>query len=258
MKTAVVVSSCDQFRDAWAPFFYFFAKHWPDCPYPVYLVTNHGIYRDSQVTCIPVGRDRGWSDNLSLVLGRIGAQYIIYLQEDYFFLRAARTAQLQSDIELVQRNNIPYLGLYPSAASDEQPFNPEPRFNVLPPSSPMRASLQAAIWETKSLQTLLRPGETGWDMEKLGTERSRSMLFLRVRSCEASPIDYFCTAIKRGAWEPGAVEMCQQEKIPLDLNFRPVRPETKWQRFHHKWGNRLTAVRQRILPRHYEIIALPR
>ncbi len=121
----------------------------------------------------------------------------------------------------------------------------------------MRASLQAAIWETKSLQTLLHPGETGWDMEKLGTERSRSMLFLRVRSCEASPL---IISARPSSAAPGSrVRLkCAGRKKSLGFKFRPVRPETKWQRFHHKWRNRLTAVRQRILPRHYEITALPR
>jgi hypothetical protein len=258
MELAVVVSSCDSFRDAWAPFFYFFAKRWPDCPYPVYLITNHGTYRDPLVRCLPVGRDRGWADNLSLALDRIETPHILYLQEDYFLTRPVHTEHLREDIAFMQRHRAAYLGLYPIPTPEEPVFDSHPRIGRLAAEAAMRVSLQAAVWDVTALRALLRPGETGWDMERLGSDRSRDRLFLRMNSFETAPLDYFFTAIKRGAWEPGAVEMCRQENIVLDLRFRPVRPETKWQRFERKWSFRLESLGQRIRPRHFEIAALPR
>jgi len=37
---------------------------------------------------------------------------------------------------------------------------------------------------------------------------------------------YFCTAVRRGLWMRGAVELCKREKIPIDLQTRGV--ESRW------------------------------
>ena len=254
MNLAVVVSSCDQFRDAWAPFFHFFTKHWPDCPYPVHLITNHGAYRDPLVTCLPVGRDRHWSDNLSLALDRLPARHILYFQEDFFLTRPVRTKDLQADIDFMQRVRAAFLCLIPPPEPKELlDFEGHPRIALVAPESNLRVCLQAAVWDVAALRSLMRPGENGWDMEKFGTERSRAMRFLRVPSREASPLDYFCTAIKRGAWEPEAVDMCRRENLTLDLDFRPVLPETRGQHFRRRLRYKLDRYRQILLPRRFEV-----
>ncbi len=258
MDIAVIVSSCDEYRDAWAPFFYFFGKRWPDCPWPVYLVTNHGLYRDPLVSCLAVGRDRGWADNLGFALDRIGCRHFVYLQEDYFLTRPVQTDVLAEDINFCRHSNAAYLGLWPIPTPDELSFQNHPRIGRLAPGAQMRVSLQAAIWDTAVLRSLMRPGESAWDMEKLGSDRSRDLLFLRMNSAETTSLDYFYTAIVRGAWERGAVEMCERENIRLNLRFRAVRPESKWQRFRRKWRVRLERGRQRVRPRRFEICALPR
>lgn len=255
---AVVVSSCDQFRDAWAPFFYFFAKRWPDCPYPVFLITNYGVYHDPSVTCIPVGRDRHWSNNLSLALDRIQARHIVYFQEDFFLTRPVWTKDLQADISFMQRHAAAYLCLIPPSEPNELlSFDGHARIARVAPEAKLRVCLQAAVWDVAALRSLMRPRETGWDMEKFGSDRSRQLLFLRQNSCKTAPLDYCVTAIKRGAWEPAAVEMCRANGITLDLKFRSVRPETKWQRTRRKWRFRFERLRQNVWPRRFEINALP-
>jgi len=39
--TCVLIASCDAYSDAWAPFFALMKKYWPDCPYPIYLISNY-------------------------------------------------------------------------------------------------------------------------------------------------------------------------------------------------------------------------
>jgi hypothetical protein len=258
MDTVVLVSSCDAFRDAWAPFFYFFAKRWPDCPFPVHLITNHGRYRDPLVNCLEVGRDRGWASNLLCALDRLNPDRIIYLQEDYFLTTDVRTEDLLRDLEFMRRHAAAYLGLYPIPTPAEHFFQGHSRIGRLDSGADMRVSLQAAVWDVSRLRSLMRPGETGWDMEREGTERSREQLFLRMQSFETTPLDYYFTAIKRGVWEPEAVAMCAREGITLDLAFRPVRPETWLQRRRRKWRTGVESLRQSIAPRRHEIVAIPR
>jgi hypothetical protein len=121
----------------------------------------------------------------------------------------------------------------------------------------MRVSLQAAVWDVNMLRSLTRHGESAWAMEKYGSERSRELLFLRVNSFESAPLDYFFTAIVRGAWEPGAIEMCRRANIPLDLSLRSVRPESWWQKRRRKLRFRIERARQRLWPRRFEIAPFP-
>ena len=121
----------------------------------------------------------------------------------------------------------------------------------------MRVSLQAAIWDTSMLRSLTRRGESAWAMERYGSDRSRELLFLRMNSFESAPLDYFFTAIVRGAWEPGAVEMCRSANIPVDLSLRPIRPESWWQKRRRKLRFRIERARQRVWPRRFEICPFP-
>jgi hypothetical protein len=257
MEIPIVVSSCDQFRDAWAPFFHFFFKQWPDCPHPVYLLTNHSHYHDDRVRCLQVGRDRSWADNLLVALDRINADHILYFQEDFFLTRRVPTAQLGADLAFATESNAAYLSFYPGPPPDEPSFKGHPYIGLCAREARLRVSLQASYWNVAALRDILRPGESGWDMEKFGSDRSRDRLFLRVNSLDTTPIHYFFTAIVRGAWEPGAVEMCRADGITLDLKFRSVRPETKWQRTRRKWKFRFERARQNVWPRRYDIHALP-
>ncbi len=40
-ELAILVCSCDKYADVWEPFFKLFFKFWPDCPYPIYLLSNY-------------------------------------------------------------------------------------------------------------------------------------------------------------------------------------------------------------------------
>jgi len=257
MDVAVVVSSCDQYRDAWAPFFYFFRKYWPDCPWPVYLITNYGVYRDRSVTCLALGRDRSWADNLLLALDRVAAPHIVYFQEDYFFTRPVQTDALAQDVDFCRRSNAAYLGLFARPAPEENSFRNNPRIGRLAPEARLRVSLQAAVWDVNKLRSLTRPGESAWAMERYGSDRSRQLLFLRMNSFETAPLDYFHTAIVRGAWDPLAVQMCRSADIPLDLSLRPIRPESWLQKRRRKLRFKIERARQRVWPRRFEIHAFP-
>jgi hypothetical protein len=258
MDIAIVVSSCDQFRDAWAPFFHFFFKFWPDCPYPCFLLTNYGIYTDPRVTCLTLGRDRHWATNLLLALDRIPARRIIYFQEDFFLTRRVRTDVLQEDIRFMEVHNAASLCLIPPPDANELADFAEyhPNLAKVADSARLRVCLQAAVWQVAALKSLLRTGETGWDMEKFGSARSRGMLLLRVQTRELSSLDYLRTAIVRGAWEPDAVAMCSQDGIKLDLAFRSVRPQTKSQRRKQRWRVRWERFCQALMPRRFEISPL--
>src|SRR5579875_2993140 len=81
---AVLVMSCDAYRDLWNPFFTLFRRYWHDCPWPVYLGTNRLQFADEHVTSLAAG-DGPWSERLRFCLQQIEADFVLLLLEDYFF-----------------------------------------------------------------------------------------------------------------------------------------------------------------------------
>src|SRR3989344_9116599 len=81
---AIVVSSFDGFVDLWEPFFTLLFRYWPDCPYPIYLISNSKTYDHPRVTTVAIGEDGKWANNLFIALDQIPATHIIYMQDDYF------------------------------------------------------------------------------------------------------------------------------------------------------------------------------
>lgn len=229
-RVAVVVSSCDAFADVWEPFFALFRRYWPDCPYPVYLITNHRRYLTDRVTSIQVGDDQKWASNLRVAVEKIPAPILLYLQEDYLLMKPVSTRRIARYVTVLEETQASYLRLYPSPGPD-QPLPGYTDVGLITPGAEYRASLQAALWRKTALAAVLRDGESGWQMESLGSRRSDALpgAFLSVvrDSCDGSlldpPLAYYATGIVRGKWVPDAVALCRREGIPIDLEARKAR-----------------------------------
>lgn len=217
---AIVVPSCDAYKDAWAPFFAFFFKYWPDCPFPVYLITDKEIYGDQRVKTIALGVDHGWANNMKIVLDQIPEKYFMYFLEDVFLTKKVDTNKILSFLELVKKNNIACLRLFPEPGPDN-PYGENKELGVIAKDAPYRVSTMTAIWNKDSFIKLLKPGENAWQMELDGTKRSSEMdeLFLSVWPTNYA-IHYFATAIKKGYWVYDALELCKREGVPVVTSRR--------------------------------------
>lgn len=253
---AVVVSSCDAFADVWEPFFTLFFRYWPDCPYPVHLIANERRFAHPRVTTLCVGTDRGWTDNLRSALEHVPGTHLLYLQEDYLLRRPVDTPRVASLFDHVVARGAACLRLYPTPGPDQPDPDGLPGVGRIGADAPYRVSLQAAIWDRRALESILVPGENGWQMETLGSARSRSLSapFLSVeRRLRPDgdldvPIPYVCTAVVKGKWIPAAVALCRAEGIPLDLERRSVETwrDRAWRRLMMSpWVTRLRAWRRR-------------
>jgi hypothetical protein len=219
-SVAIVVSSCDAFFDVWRPFAFFFRKHWPDCPFVTFLITNELRVRSASVQALPVGRDRGWASNMKTALRQIDHAHVLYLQEDYFLDRAVRREQLAADLAYAFEQNADALCL--RARTDlERDFQPiNDRFGVVPRDSDGRTRCQTTLWKRDALLHALRDGETAWEMERLGSERTRDMLVLSYSTRENASLSYLMSGIVRGLWTPEALAMCRQHRFTIAPHFR--------------------------------------
>src|SRR5690349_2185528 len=82
----IVVTSCDKYSDLWEPFFGQFFKHWPDCPYQVYLVANHKRFEHPKVTTLLAGDDLDWSSTISTAISQLNYSHLMFWIDDAFLV----------------------------------------------------------------------------------------------------------------------------------------------------------------------------
>jgi hypothetical protein len=221
-RIGLVVSSCDDFCDTWRPFAYFFAKFWPDCPFKTYLIVNNLLVTSDFLEPIAVGGDRGWASNFRYALARIPHDHVLYLQDDYFIEEAVDTEQVLADCAWCIEHGVDSLCF--SAYPEPQPgFEPvTERFGRAPRDSDGRTRCQFALWKKSALLEVLRDGETAWDMESRGSERTTAMNVMVYTSVANTPMRYLASAIVRSLWTPEALAMCDAHGVPIRPRVRGV------------------------------------
>ena len=220
-KAAILVTSCDKYQDLWEPFFTLFFRYWPDCPYPVYLGTNHLRYDNNRVKTIGVGDDTDWSSSFRCMLEQIPQPYVIVLIEDYLLTQHIDTTVIEGLITYMEDKGAGCLRLYPCPGPD-LPCSDNPLGGEISKGADYRLSLQAAIWNKQTLLELLRDGESAWELELNGTKRTNDLDVPFLCVTGNSPIPYFCTGVVKGKWVREAVELCEKEGIEVDLTVRSV------------------------------------
>ena len=239
-SVAVVVSSCDTFFDAWRPFVFFFRKYWGDCPFPVYLIVNRLKVRSSVVQPICVGPDRQWASNMMIALESIPQPYLLYFQEDYFLDGRVNNSLLAEDLAYAFDNDAASL-CFQARGELESNFEPlNDRFGVVPPDSDGRTRLQVTLWKKEVLQATLRPGESAWNMEARGSERTRDLLSLSYLQRRDRPIPYLMSAIVRGLWTTEALSLCETAALEIEPRFRSTHTHTAWLRRFRRSIDRIT------------------
>ena len=241
---AVLVLSCDKYRDAWAPFFDLFHKFWNACPYPVYLGTNEASFERENVKVIHTGKPADWSTDTRKILSHIPEKYIILLLEDYFLLDRVDQEWLKECIDFTEKNNAAFMRIA-SFRKDHEPMYAfdaatyQKRFGITRLDAPFRVNLQAGIWNKDDLLALLQDGESPWQFEVNGSIRSRAYkkAFLGITESSekdiiSGPIPYLCTAITKGTWMRETIALCKKEKITIDLSQRPM--ESRWDYFRRR------------------------
>ena len=232
-NTCVLISSCDRYYDLWDPFFHFFEKYWPACPYPVYLATNQKAYVRKNVQVVHSGLNSTWSEEMLAVLKQLPYPYIIYLQDDYFILKPVDNRMLDRLLEKTKRYHAACLRLFPSPGPDA--FFNDAELGLVSAGAPYRTSLQGAIWEKQAFTRLLDTKENQWQFEMNGGARSANDLILSLKSQQGNfrhhvyPISYYyLTAVIRGKWHRQAAAICKKEGVTLDTAYRPVESYGAW------------------------------
>lgn len=248
----VLVSSFDGFADCWDNFAYGIDKYWADCPWPIVLMTGEKTPEYPRISVLPLGSDRGWASNMIAALKQIESPYVLYLQEDYWLVRAIDSALMKSYLEQMRAENWHYLRLTPWPPADQA----IPGNNLLGrclEHNPNRLCLQAALWEKKFLLSLLFEGENGWDFERMGRPRSEHLHdgILSVND-EKNGILYCAgTAVRKGRWTQGAITFARKEGLKLAPRPKELWFEEKLSAVNRPWPAKIMA---RLIARALEVM----
>ena len=228
---AILVISWDGFHDIWPPFFHCFFKYWPDCPYPVYLGTNTIEFSDNRVVPLLIGPDKDYSSNLIAMLDKISQKWVITWIDDFLLSGHIDTERFDRVIRLAQDHEAGYLKLITGTSTQVVLDGHNQDFGEIPKRTPYRVSMTVGLWRKNVLQQILRPGETAWDIELLGNERSFEIedKFLCL---VGKPLVPFVHGIRQGKWTINAVKFFRQEGLEEYIESRPV--QSLWWRIYPK------------------------
>jgi hypothetical protein len=215
---ALVILSCDAYRDLWRSCLTLYRRYWPDCPYPMFLVSETQGLQDARVRSVCAGPGLAWSDVVRAALGRLEHELVLLMLDDFFLAAPVGTPAVEARrLELAARGGAHFRLVPAPGPSARVPGARD--FGEHLAGAPYRASLQAAFWRRGALLDLLRPGESPWEFERRGSVRSAALAapFYASRRALIPYVD----ALRQGRWSRRGLRLCRREGLPVDLEARP-------------------------------------
>jgi hypothetical protein len=211
---AVVVTSCDKYSDLWQPLFKAFFAHWPDCPYPIYLIANFKQFPDHRVCTLLVGEDEDWSTTVEKAVQQLKHTHILFWMDDAFLSRRVNNDKVEQLFSHLRRVDGNYLRLRPEPRPD---LYINDAIGIIPPGAFYRVSLPASIWKLSALHQVIQRGETAWEFEIKGSVRSGSLSgFYAARTASFGYIH----GVERGTWIRSAALALERKGYTLDYSAR--------------------------------------
>ena len=227
MNVSLIVGSADSYADCYEPFFHLLHDYWPDCPKPVYLLTEAKTWNSEALPVVSSCNGRcAWGKNLRLTVERTTTDYILLFMIDYFLERPVNHRQFLHFLETAQRRHVSCLNFIP-LAGNAGTVTPD-GLVAMEKRIHDKVNCQVALWEKNAILRHLRDHETPHDFERWGTRRAwrQEDSFYTVSPAweerEGKIFDYALTGgIRNGKWIPELVEpMFREHGISIDLTRR--------------------------------------
>ena len=223
-RMSLVVMSCDRYADLWNPMSDCLKRFWPDCSFEILLSAESAIPAPETVFHRTVHSNcAAWSGRLLDTLDSIITPYTMLLLDDLWPSQTISTASIEGILDLMERDSIGDVHLRNEGA-DQRDYEKDPAYRIYASGAPYRISASAAIWNTAFLKSVLRPEESAWEFERIGSYREEAQK-LPVLVCKTSPLSVVCDsgAVEQGKWEPLALAFAKEQGILVDSTKRPVK-----------------------------------
>jgi hypothetical protein len=233
----VVVQTCDGFADCWEPFFHLFKRYWPDCPYPIVLSTESKPFHfpGLDIRCFLAARSgvqsMDWSDRLRACLQTIDTPFVFHTQDDYFLQNPVDGEFVAKALTVLNDVGWTHIGLTPYGPRGKLRGTAHDWLCEIPRGCAYRVNTQVGLWNREDYIDCLKPGESCWQFEILGTWRSHrhKQQFANINPDlfrKKPPVDYIGTGILKGRWHPAMPELFRSHGLHVDFSkrgmYRPV------------------------------------
>ncbi len=213
--------TCEAYRDTWRPFFELLRRFWPDCKYPVSVVTDWCWNRQDAPSDVQVLRyEDDWCGNLVQFANDYPSDPILMLLDDFWINAPVNTELIQRGLEQMEKTKSGCVRLYPCPGPDEE--YGDPHFGIVSPGARYRISTQAALWRPSYLRQIAEQYKTPWEFELDGSAFSDSLpdpvLAFR-RDIHPWPVSYY-GAVRHGQWAPAVKPFMESMGIDVDWNRR--------------------------------------
>lgn len=215
-KCAILVVSCDAYKDLWIPFFTLYNHFWSERICDTYLLTNYLTPNIDGINVINIGEDLSWSDNILNAIETLPHDYVFLFLEDLMLCKNVNNTEFNSLLKWAIENDVNYLRFNPSTEPDKR-FNDQ--VGIVSKGTLYRASVVVSLFKKQVLKDLLVKGENAWKFETFGTIRSDK--YDKFYSTYRNYFPILNTVIK-GVWEYKAYKTLQSLGVPLDIASRRV------------------------------------
>ena len=225
-KTAILVNTCDDYEDAWEPFFRLLKIQWPECNFHIYLNTEYKEYKSDlfNITVIKTGKAK-WSKRVKNAIKQIPNDYILFFLEDFFLISRTNNKKFLDIAQNIFRDDVGLITFAPDI--DYMLWNYcelENNLIDIEKSSTYRINANVGLWKKSFFISLLRSRESAWEFEINASRRAKRTKYrvFGIKS-EGSPVfDYHINpkygyGISRRKWLPNNVELFK--KYSIDVNF---------------------------------------
>lgn len=170
----VVCTTCDGYSYIIPLFVHYFYKSWPQCPWPLTVVTNEKPI-DTKEEVFFSGSIRTFSDILGKYIDREmpHEDLFLHMQEDYILESVDHDVIMKAYLAMMENPHIAYIRLNPYPPPTK-PWERSELFGEQERHTSYQISAQATIWRTNFIKSILKPGESGWDFEIFGSQRANS------------------------------------------------------------------------------------
>ncbi len=212
---AVLVLSCDKYRDLWPPFLSQFRKYFPAVNWPIYFASNLIPCQEKGVIPLLSGQDHDWSTSCKKILGKIPERKLLVVLEDLFLSAPVDEGAFKKTVDFIIKKDANHVK-YERIPMLDAPTD-FPGFGKYFGGGPDRAQV-SGFWDRECLKSLLLEGENPWAFELWGSCRAAYMDgFYGLTSA----LCVYRNMVEKGRWIPESIEWAKAAGIELNLESRP-------------------------------------
>jgi hypothetical protein len=200
---AILIPSCDAYADLWPPFFAAFRRHWPDCPYRIYLGSNQLVWPDPGVTTLKSDAGLQWGRRLLDHLAQVQEEYVVLVLEDFFLRRPVRSARFGALMDRIMGESCDMLRLI-ARPGPLKNVSGDADYGPVDPKRPYSICTQAALWRVDFLRRILRADDSIWSFEMDAPMRVENWSGLYAVRRDILPYRgwFFHHVVEKGMWIP--------------------------------------------------------